>query len=80
METGTGSHTMIRRVVAEGLALPLEYVVIRYVDTAHLPYDSGGGDSRVTISASEVAHLGNLEFHEDCIERWPWPWASQCPR
>jgi CO/xanthine dehydrogenase Mo-binding subunit len=62
METGTGSHTMIRRVVAEGLGLPLGQVVIRYVGTAHLPYDSGVGGSRVTISASEAAHLGVLEF------------------
>jgi len=64
METGTGSHTMIRRVVAAGLGLPLDHVVIRYVDTAHLPYDSGVGGSRVTISASEAAHLGVLEFRE----------------
>ena len=62
METGTGSHTMIRRVVAEGLGLPLDHVVIRYVGTAYLPYDSGVGGSRVTISASEAAHLGVLEF------------------
>jgi CO/xanthine dehydrogenase Mo-binding subunit len=64
METGTGSHTMIRRVVAEGLDLPLDQVVIRYVDTAHLPFDSGVGGSRVTISASEVAHLGVLQFRQ----------------
>jgi putative selenate reductase molybdopterin-binding subunit len=62
METGTGSHTVIRRVVAQGLGLPLDHVVIRYVGTAHLPYDSGVGGSRVTISASEVAHLGVQEF------------------
>jgi CO/xanthine dehydrogenase Mo-binding subunit len=64
METGTGSHTMIRRVVAEGLGLPLDQVVIRYVGTAYLPYDSGVGGSRVTISASEAAHLGVLEFRQ----------------
>src|SRR5919108_5899401 len=62
METGTGSHTMIRRVVADGLGLPLDRVAIRYVGTAYLPYDSGVGGSRVTISASEAAHLGVLEF------------------
>jgi CO/xanthine dehydrogenase Mo-binding subunit len=64
METGTGSHTVIRRVVATGMGLPLDQVAIRYVGTAHLPYDSGVGGSRVTISASEVAHLGVLEFRE----------------
>jgi CO/xanthine dehydrogenase Mo-binding subunit len=62
METGTGSHTMIRSVVAQGLGLPLDHVVIRYVGTAHLPYDSGVGGSRVTISASEAAHLGVQQF------------------
>jgi CO/xanthine dehydrogenase Mo-binding subunit len=64
METGTGSHTMIRRVVAEGLGLPLDRVIIQYVGTAYLPYDSGVGGSRVTISASEAAHLGVLEFRQ----------------
>jgi carbon-monoxide dehydrogenase large subunit len=64
METGTGSHTMIRRVVADGLGLPLDRVAIRYVGTAYLPFDSGVGGSRVTISASEAAHLGVLEFRE----------------
>jgi carbon-monoxide dehydrogenase large subunit len=64
METGTGSHSMIRGVVAEGLGLPPGRVVIRYVGTAYLPYDSGVGGSRVTISASEAAHLGVLEFRQ----------------
>jgi CO/xanthine dehydrogenase Mo-binding subunit len=64
METGTGSHTMIRRVVADRLGLPLDQVIIRYVGTAHLPYDSGVGGSRVTISASEAAHLGVVEFRQ----------------
>src|SRR5262249_43766369 len=62
METGTGSHTMVRGVVAAGLGLPPDQVVIRYVGTAHLPFDSGVGGSRVTISASELAHLAALEF------------------
>jgi len=53
---------MIRHVVAAGLSLPPDQVVIRYVGTAHLPFDSGVGGSRVTISASEVAHRGALEF------------------
>ena len=68
METGTGSHTMIRRVVAEGLGLPLDRVIIQYVGTAYLPYDSGVGGSRVTISASEAAHLGVLEFRQALLQ------------
>jgi carbon-monoxide dehydrogenase large subunit len=64
METGTGSHTMVRGVVASGLGLPPDRVVIRYVGTANLPFDSGVGGSRVTISASETAHLSALEFRQ----------------
>ena len=40
------------KTLADGLGLPLDRVVIRYVSTAYLPYDSGVGGSRVTISAS----------------------------
>jgi CO/xanthine dehydrogenase Mo-binding subunit len=62
METGTGSHTIIRHVVADGLGIPRERVEIRYVDTAHLPFDSGVGGSRVTLAASEAAHHCALAF------------------
>jgi CO/xanthine dehydrogenase Mo-binding subunit len=56
METGTGSHTIIRRVVAEGLGLDRSQVVVRYVGTDQLPFDSGVGGSRVTVAASAAAH------------------------
>jgi CO/xanthine dehydrogenase Mo-binding subunit len=62
METGTGSHTIIRRVVAEGIGLDRERITIRYVGTAGLPFDSGVGGSRVTVAASEAAHQAALEF------------------
>jgi len=64
METGTGSHSVVRRVVAEGIGLPLNQVAVRYVGTAYLPYDSGVGGSRVTVSASEAAHVGALQFKQ----------------
>ncbi|HZR99895.1 MAG TPA: xanthine dehydrogenase family protein [Chloroflexota bacterium] len=62
METGTGSHTIIRRVAAEGIGLPRDRVTIRYVGTANLPFDSGVGGSRVTVAASEAAHQAALQF------------------
>lgn len=65
METGTGSHTILRRVVAEGLGLPTEQVVIRYVGTDDLPYDSGVGGSRVSISGAEAAHTAALGFRDE---------------
>ena len=69
METGTGSHSVIRRVVAEGIGIPIDHVVVRYVGTAHLPYDSGVGGSRVTVSAAEAAHQGALRFREEALQQ-----------
>jgi carbon-monoxide dehydrogenase large subunit len=65
METGTGSHTAIRRVVADGLGLPTERILIRYVGTAHLPFDSGVGGSRVTVSTAEAAHAAVHAFRQE---------------
>jgi CO/xanthine dehydrogenase Mo-binding subunit len=60
METGTGSHTIIRRVVSDAVGIERDRVTIRYVGTAHLPFDSGVGGSRVTLAASEAAHQCGL--------------------
>lgn len=69
METGTGSHSVIRRVVAESLGLLVDRVVIRYVGTAELPFDSGVGGSRVTVSAAEAAFKGAADFKKACMDR-----------
>jgi CO/xanthine dehydrogenase Mo-binding subunit len=69
METGTGSHTIIRRVVAEGVGVERDRVSVRYVDTAGLPFDSGVGGSRVTVAASEAAHQAALEFRGLLVAR-----------
>ncbi len=69
METGTGSHTILRRVVADGLTLPYDQVIIRYVGTDDLPWDSGVGGSRVTISGAEVAHTSAVAFKEEVAQR-----------
>jgi len=54
-ETGTGSHTVLRTVLARELGMDPARFAIRYVGTADLPYDDGVGGSRVTATASEVA-------------------------
>ena len=62
METGTGSHTMLQRVLATALGLEREDVFMRYVGTAYLPWDEGVGGSRVTVSAAEAGVLGAKAF------------------
>lgn len=57
-ETGTGSHTVVQALVAEGLGVPLPAVRVRQVETATLPADPGVGASRVTVGmAAAVAEL-----------------------
>jgi len=58
---------MIRRVVAEGLGLPLDRVIIQYVALRTF-LDSGVGGSRVTVWLSEAAHLGVLEFDRPLLQ------------
>lgn len=54
-ETGTGSHTMLRAVLARHLDIDPARVRIQYCGTADLPHDDGVGGSRVTATAGEAA-------------------------
>lgn len=54
-ETGTGSHTVLRTLLARELGLDLAQFSVHYVGTADLPFDDGVGGSRVTATISEVA-------------------------
>jgi len=65
METGTGSHTMLQNVLATALGLDRERFVMRYVGTSHLPWDSGVGGSRVTISAAEAGVVTAEKFQHE---------------
>ncbi|MCH8989687.1 MAG: xanthine dehydrogenase family protein molybdopterin-binding subunit [Chloroflexi bacterium] len=53
-DTGTGSHTVLRQMVAEELTVDVEEVQIILEDTAHMPYSSGSGGSRVTYTAGQA--------------------------
>jgi CO/xanthine dehydrogenase Mo-binding subunit len=55
IETGTGSHTVARELLAKGLAMPAEDIDVIQVSTGELPTDPGAGGSRVTSSLSMVA-------------------------
>ncbi len=53
-ETGTGSHTVIRNLLAAGLNVSDADVEVAHVGTMDLPGDPGVGGSRVTIGMSEA--------------------------
>jgi CO/xanthine dehydrogenase Mo-binding subunit len=54
-ETGTGSHTVLREVLARELGMDRARFAVRYVGTGDLPHDDGVGGSRVTATAGEAA-------------------------
>ncbi len=51
VDQGTGTHTILRQLVAEQMQTPLEQVRVATGDTDTVPYDTGARASRVTYVA-----------------------------
>ncbi len=66
-ETGTGSHSAMRSLLASRLALAPEQVEVRQAPTSQLGYDPGVGASRVTVGmALAIEELARRwEEHDD---------------
>jgi CO/xanthine dehydrogenase Mo-binding subunit len=54
IETGTGSHTALRQLLASQLGLAPDQVEVRGVGTDRLPRDAGAGGSRVTAGLAAI--------------------------
>lgn len=54
IETGTGSHTALRQMIASQLSLRPQDVEVTGVATDRLPRDAGAGGSRVTATLAAV--------------------------
>jgi CO/xanthine dehydrogenase Mo-binding subunit len=61
-DTGTGSHTVLRQIVAETLSLPIEQVRIEVASTDLFENDSGAGGSRVTHVAGQATYQAAEEL------------------
>ena len=57
-DQGGGAHTMLQRIVAAELGLPLDRVVVRRGTTADTPVEAGVGGSRVTPVVGGAALAG----------------------
>ena len=53
-DTGTGSHTVLRQMVAQELSVPVDEVDIELLDTSAMPFSSGSGGTRVTYTAGQA--------------------------
>ena len=67
-DTGTGSHTVLRQMVAEELTLDTEDVQIVLVSTAKMPYSSGSGGSRVMHTAGRAVVNAAIELRGKLVE------------
>lgn len=55
-ETGTGSHSLVRKQVAAAFGVAPRHIAVRQVGTGSLPYDPGVGGSRVTVGLTAAVH------------------------
>lgn len=64
IETGTGSHTALRRMLCTELGLPVEQVDVAGVSTAALPRDLGAGAGRVTAVLAAAAEAAGKAWRD----------------
>jgi CO/xanthine dehydrogenase Mo-binding subunit len=61
-DTGTGTQTVLRQIVAEELAIPVEQVALKELDTDALEDDSGVGAGRVVYLAGRASQAAAKEL------------------
>ncbi len=57
-DQGSGTRTLVQRVVAAVLSIPRDRIVVTYGNTAEAPQDPGSGGSRVTHIVGQAALVG----------------------
>ncbi|MBX5468104.1 MAG: xanthine dehydrogenase family protein molybdopterin-binding subunit [Firmicutes bacterium] len=71
-ETGTGSHTVVQRTVAQALGIPEASVTVVQGSTRELPYDDGVGGSRVTaaigVAVAQALEAWAAQGHTGTVE------------
>ena len=67
-DTGTGSHTLLRQMVAEELTLDTSDVQVVLENTSNMPYSSGSGGSRVTLTAGKAVVEAAIELRGKLVE------------
>ena len=66
-DTGTGSHTVLRQMVAQELSVPVDEVDIELLDTSEMPFSSGSGGTRVTYTAGQAVVGATRELRRQII-------------
>jgi len=76
-EPGTGTYTLLQKIVSEELNVPLSQVRVEVWDTDAVPFDTGVGGSRVTrvagLAAIEAAGEAASELLRVAADILGWP-------
>lgn len=83
-ETGTGSHTVVRNLLAASLGIAAAGVEVAHVGTDDLPGDPGVGASRVTVGMAGVAEAAARAWRDrrdagEAVEVRTGPGAPDVP-
>ncbi len=68
VEIGQGSRTVMSQIVAEELAVPLERVSARPIDTSYTPFDRSTGSSRSTTVMGKTVQLAAQDARSQLVE------------
>jgi CO/xanthine dehydrogenase Mo-binding subunit len=68
VELGQGAKTVMSQIVAEELAVPLERVTIRPIDTAFTPFDRSTGSSRSTTVMGKAVEFAGADARQQILE------------
>ena len=66
-DTGTGTHTILRQIIAEELTLPPEAITVVTIDTDSGPFDRGVAGSWVTHSAGQATLRATRQLRQRLI-------------
>jgi CO/xanthine dehydrogenase Mo-binding subunit len=76
-EQGTGTYTMIQRIAANVLSVPVGRIVVTHVDTPDAQPDAGVGGSRATTVYGNATHRSAIslrsKLEELAAEAMGWP-------
>ncbi len=68
VELGQGAKTVMSQIVAEELAVPMERVTVRPIDTAFTPFDRSTGSSRSTTVMGKAVELAGTDARGQITE------------
>ena len=64
VDVGTGTHTIVRQMVASEMGVPVDRVFVRAGDTDTAPFDTGPHASRVTYTEGQAVLQGCARLRE----------------